>query len=249
MVRSVISETLALYRGLFRPLTLATALIFLPFAIAMLALELAVADSPNTQQSIAIIEVVGSLLLFAPLASIVIIRSAMASEADESLTLRQALDDAFGLLPTYVITQLLVLLVIVALPGLLIVGGWISGSQLMLTIGLGTLLGSAILNGVRLAVATVAVVTGDSQMAPALRHSAQLTRGRYWSVLGVIVVFSLFAFAIALVLSSIGFAAPAGTASSIAGAIISVVTNGLTVPLIALGTYRLYRRLQDAKRV
>jgi|GEM_PF-1893766 len=248
MVRSVIREVLALYRRLFRPLTLATALIFLPFGIALLALELAVPDSQSTQQSIAIIEVVGSLLLFAPLASIVVIRSAMAAENDEPLTFRQAMGDAFGLLPTYVITQLLVLLVIIALPGLLIVGGWISGSQLMLTLGLGTLLGSAILNGVRLGVATVSVVTGDAQMAPALRHSAQVTRGRYWAVLGVIVVFSLMAFAVALVFSSIGLAAPAGVANSIAGAVVSVITNALTVPLIALGTYRLYRRLQDAKR-
>ena len=67
-------------------------------------------------------------------------------------------------------------------------------------------------------------------------------------MLGVIVVFSLMAFAVALVFSSIGLAAPAGAASSIVGAIVSVVTNALTVPLIALGTYRLYRRLQDAKR-
>ncbi|MEI6626846.1 MAG: hypothetical protein WCO40_10930, partial [Thermoleophilia bacterium] len=187
MVRSVTREALDLYRGLLRPLVLVTGLIFLPLAIAMLALELAVPDSQSTQQSIAIIEIIGSLLLFAPLASIIAIRSAMASEAQESLTMRQAVGDAFGLLPTYVITQLLVLLVIIALPGLLIVGGWISGSQLMLTLGLGTLLGSAILNGVRLGVATVSVVTGDAQMAPALRHSAQVTRGRYWAVLGVIV--------------------------------------------------------------
>ena len=248
MVRSVTREALDLYRGLLRPLVLVTGLIFLPLAIAMLALELAVPDSQSTQQSIAIIEIIGSLLLFAPLASIIAIRSAMASEAQESLTMRQAVGDAFGLLPTYVITQLLVLLVIIALPGLLIVGGWISGSQLMLTLGLGTLLGSAILNGVRLGVATVSVVTGDAQMAPALRHSAQVTRGRYWAVLGVIVVFSLMAFAIALVFSSIGLAAPTGAVSSIVGAITSVVTNALTVPLIALGTYRLYRQLQDAKR-
>ena len=249
MVRSVIREALDLYRGLFRPLVLVTGLIFLPLAAAMLALELAVADSQSMQQRIAIIEVVASLLLFVPLASIIAIRSAMASEKGEPLTLRQAADDAFELLPTYVITQLMVLLVIVALPGILIVGGWISGSQLMLTLGLGTLLGSAILNGVRLGVATVSVVTGDARMAPALRHSAQLTRGRYWSTLGVIVVFSLFAFAITIALSSLGLAAPEGTTQSIIGAIISVITNALTVPLIALGTYRLYRVLQDAKRV
>lgn len=249
MVRIVIREALDLYRVLFRPLALVTGLIFVPLALAMLALQLAVVDSQSTQQSIAIIEIVGSLLLFAPLASIVAIRSAMASEARESLTMRQAVGDAFGLLPTYVITQLLVLLVIVALPGILIVGGWISGSQLMLTLGLGTLLGSAVLNGVRLGVATVAVVTGDSRMAPALRHSAQLTRGRYWAVLGVIVILSMIAFAITLIFSSFGLAAPAGATSAIFGAIISVVTNALTVPLVALGTYRLYRGLQDAKRV
>ena len=65
----------------------------------------------------------------------------------------------------------------------------------------------------------------------------------------MIVVFSLFAFAITIALSSLGLAAPEGTTQSIIGAIISVITNALTVPLIALGTYRLYRSLQDAKRV
>lgn len=249
MVRTVIREALDLYRGRFRPLVLVTGLIFLPLAAAMLALELAVANSQSMQQRIAIIEVVASLLLFAPLASIIAIRSAIASEKGETLTLRQAVDDAFELLPTYVITQLMVLLVIIALPGILIVGGWISGSQLMLTIGIGTLLGSVILNGVRLGVATVSVVTGDARMAPALRHSAQLTRGRYWPALGVIVVFSVFAFVITIVLSSLGLAAPEGTIQSIIGAIVSVITNALSVPLIALGTYRLYRGLQDAKRV
>ena len=249
MVRTVIREALDLYRGLFRRLVLVTGLIFLPLAIAMLALKLAVTDSQSTQESIAIIQVVAAFLLFVPLASIIAIRSAMASEKSESLSLRQAADDAFELLPTYVITWLLKWLVIISLPGILIVGGWISGSQLMLTLGFGTLLGSVILNGVRLGVATVAVVTGDARMAPALRHSAQLTRGRYWATLGVIVIFWLMAIAISLVLATIGLAAPEGMTQSIVGAMISVIANALTFPLIALGTYRLYRSLQDAKRV
>ncbi|MSO46813.1 MAG: hypothetical protein EXQ67_01830 [Thermoleophilia bacterium] len=248
MIRLVTKEAFALYLRLGRRLALVTALIYLPFTIALLALTLVTPDTKSTQQSIAIIEVVGSLLLFAPLASIVVIRSAMAVENDEPLPLRQAVGDAFELLPTYVITQLLVLLVIVALPGMLIVGGWLSGSQLLLTIGIGTLIGSAILNGVRLGVTTVAVVTGDARMAPALRHSAQLTRGRYWSVLGVLVVFTLFALSIALVIQSLGLAAPAGTIDAVVTAILSVITSALTVPLIALGTYRLYRRIQDAQR-
>ena len=76
MVGQVIREALGLYRRLFRPLVVASFLIFLPFTITLLALQLAVPDTTSTQQGLAIIDAVGSLLLFAPLASIVIIRGA-----------------------------------------------------------------------------------------------------------------------------------------------------------------------------
>ena len=85
-------------------------------------------------------------------------------------------------------------------------------------------------------------------MAPALRHSAQLTRGHYWGVLGVLAVFTLFALSIALPIQSLGLVAPDGTIDAVVTAILGVITNALSVPLIALGTYRLYRSLQDAKR-
>ncbi len=244
MVRTVIREALALYRRLWRPLAFATALIFLPFSAVLLAIQLSIPDTTSSQQSLVILDGVGSLLLFAPLAAIVIIRTAIATEADQSAPLRHELGEAFSLLPTYVITQLLVLLVIVALPGVLIIAGWLGGSQLLLTIGLGTLLGSAILNGVRLALATVAVVTGDARMAPALRRSAVLTRGRYWSVLAVILIFLLFALVIALFFSSLVLAVPGSATQAIAGAVLGLVANALTVPLVVLGTYRLYRTLQ-----
>ena len=80
MIGQVIRESLGLYRRLFGPLVVASFLIFLPFTIALLALELVVPDTPRTQQGLAIIDAVGSVLLFAPLASIVIIRSAIALE-------------------------------------------------------------------------------------------------------------------------------------------------------------------------
>ncbi len=246
MVRTVIREALALYRKLFRRLALATALIFLPFSAVLLAIQLSIPDTTSSQQSLVILDGVGSLLLFAPLAAIVIIRTAIATEADQSAPLRHELGEAFSLLPTYVITQLLVLLVIVALPGVLIIAGWLGGSQLLLTIGFGTLLGSAILNGVRLALATVAVVTGDARMAPALRRSAGLTRGRYWSVLAVILIFLLFALVIALFFSSLVLAVPGSATQAIAGAVLGLIANALTVPLVVLGTYRLYRTLQAA---
>ena len=50
MVGQVIREALDAYRRLFGPLTLATILIFLPFAVALLALELAAPDSSATRQ-------------------------------------------------------------------------------------------------------------------------------------------------------------------------------------------------------
>jgi hypothetical protein len=45
------------------------------------------------------------------------------------------------------------------------------------------------------------------------------------------------------VLSSISLAVPDGAARIITGSAIGVVANALTVPLVALGSYRLYRAL------
>jgi len=244
MIGQVIRESLGLYRRLFGPLVVASFLIFLPFTIALLALELVVPDTPRTQQGLAIIDAVGSVLLFAPLASIVIIRSAIAFEQTDTTQVRQEVGPAFGLLVSYVITQLLVLLVIVALPGLLIAAGYAANSPTMMTMGIGVLLGSALLNGVRLTVSTVAVVTGDARYAPALRRSATLTRGNWLRTLGVIVTISLIALVIAVAVSSIGLAFPAGPAAAVGSAAFGLLGNALTVPIVALGSYRLYRVLE-----
>lgn len=244
MVRQVIGEALALYRRLFRPLVVASFVIFLPFTIALLALQLAVPDTTSTQQGLAIIDAVGSLLLFAPLASIVIIRSAIAMEQTDTASPRREIGPAFGLLVPYVITQLLVLLVIVALPGLLIAAGYAAGSPTIMTMGVGVLLGSALLNGVRLTLATVAVVTGDARNALALRRSAALTRGNWLRTLGVLAVLTLIALVIAAAVSSIGLAFPVGSAQDVATSIFGLIGNALTVPIVALGTYRLYRVLE-----
>ena len=219
MIGQVIRESLGLYRRLFGPLVVASFLIFLPFTIALLALELVVPDTPRTQQGLAIIDAVGSVLLFAPLASIVIIRSAIALEQTETAQVRREIGPAFGLLASYVITQLMVLLVIVALPG-------------------------ALINGVRLTVSTVAVVTGDARYAPALRRSATLTRGKWLRTLGVIVTISLIALAVAITISSFGLAFPEGTAAAVGSSAFGLIGNALTVPIVALGSYRLYRVLE-----
>jgi hypothetical protein len=244
MVGLVIRETLGLYRRLFGPLVLASFLIFLPFTIALLALEFAVPDTTSTQQGLAIIDAVGSLLLFAPLASIVVIRSAIALEQGGEAQVRHQVEPAFGLLVRYVFTQVLVLLVIVALPGVLIAAGYAANSPTIMTMGVGVLLGSALLNGVRLTVATVAVVTGDAFNILALRRSAGLTRGNWLRTLGVIVTLTAIALVIAVVVSSIGLAFPEGAARSVGTSVFGLIGNALTVPIIALGTYRLYRALE-----
>ena len=244
MVGQVIREALGLYRRLFRPLVVASFLIFLPFTITLLALQLAVPDTTSTQQGLAIIDAVGSLLLFAPLASIVIIRCAIATEHTGEARARRELGPAFSLLVPYVLTQLMVLLVIVALPGLLIVVGYAAGSPTIMTMGVGVMLGSALLNGVRLTVSTVAVVTGDARHAPALRRSAALTRGNWLRTLGVLVTLTLIALVIAIAVSSIGLAFPLGPAQDIGTSIFGLIGNALTVPIVALGSYRLYRVLE-----
>lgn len=244
MVGQVIREALALYRRLFRPLVAASFLIFLPFTIALLALQLAVPDTTSAQQGLAIIDAVGSLLLFAPLASIVIIRCAIAVEQTGSADVRREVGPAFGLLVPYVVTQLMVLLVIVAIPGALIAAGYASGSPTLMTMGIGVLLGSALLNGVRLTVATVAVVTGDAHNVLALRRSAALTRGRWLRTLGVLVVLTLIALVIAIAVSSIGLAFPTGVAQDVGSSVFGLIGNALTVPIVALGSYRLYRVLE-----
>ena len=243
MVRTVIREALVLYRQLFWPLVATSFAIFLPFAIALLVLQLLVPDTSSNQQSIAILDAVGSLLLFAPLAVIVIIRSAIAFEETGSASPRRELGAGFGMLVEYVLTQVMVLIVIAAIPGALIALGYASNSPTLMTIGAGVLVGSALFNGVRLTVATVAVAVGDCRYGPALRQSAALTRGNWLRTFGVILILALIGFAAAAVLSSISLAVPDGAARNITGSMIGVVANALTVPLVALGSYRLYRAL------
>lgn len=186
MVRTVVSEGLELYRRLAVRAGAATLLIFLPFAAVLAVLELLAPDGADAEQGVAILDAVGSLLLFAPLASIITIRVAMRIERGEDARPAAEVMDAFGILPPYVVTQLLVLLVVVALPGAIIAAGFAADAPLLVSVGAGVLIASAIVNGVRLAVATVAVAVGDARYAVALRRSAQITRGRYWPVLGVL---------------------------------------------------------------
>jgi uncharacterized membrane protein len=62
----------------------------------------------------------------------------------------------------------------------------------------------------------------------------------------VAVVLSVIAFAIALLISSPGLSVSTGTTSAIIGALSGLVANAITVPLLSLGLYRLYRTLADA---
>ena len=243
MVGQVIREALAAYRRVFAPLTAATILIFLPFAAALLALELAAPDSTSTRQGLMIIDGVGSLLLFAPLAAITAIRTGRALEHGET-SVRRHVGEAFGLLVPYVATQLLMLLVIAGLPGALIAAGYAAGSSLVMTLGAGLLIGSALINGVRLTCATVAVAVGDARFAPALRRSAGLTRGSWLVVFGTLITATLLALLATLGLSAIALPFPAGAAQDVGATLAELLANGVTVPFIALVTYRLYRALE-----
>ena len=244
MVGEVIREAFDAYRRAFAPLTVATILIFLPFTVALLALQLAAPDSTSTRQGLMIIDAVGSVLLFAPLAAITAIRTGRALEQGGDASVRRHLGDAFGLLVPYVVTQLLVLLVIAGLPGALIAAGYAAESPLVMTLGAGLLIGSALVNGVRLTCATVAAAVGDARYGPALRRSAGLTRGSWLKVLGTLVVATLLALVATLGLSAITLPFPAGTARDVATSLAGLIGNGVTVPFIALVTYRLYRALE-----
>lgn len=243
MVRTVLSEGFELYRRIAVRAGAATLLIFLPFAAVLAVLELVAPDGANAEQGAAILDAVGSLLLFVPLASILSILLALRVERDEEPRPAAAIMDAFGILPAYVITQVLVLFVVFALPGAIIAVGFAADAPLLVSVGAGVLIASAIINGVRLAVATVAVAVGDARYAPALRRAAQISRGRYWSVLGVLAITGLIALSIALALTAIPLAAPAGAGRVIADAIVGVIANAVTVPLVAVLAYRLYRNL------
>ena len=244
MVGQVIREALDAYRRLFGPLTLATILIFLPFAVALLALELAAPDSTATRQGLMIIDAVGSVLLFAPLAAITAIRCGRGLETGATVSVRRQIGEAFGMLVPYVLTQLLVLLVVAALPAVLIGAGYVAGSPLLMTLGFGLLFGSVLVNGVRLTVATVSVAVGDARYGPALRRSASLTRGSWFAVLGTLVAATLLAFAVTLGLSAIALPFPAGAAQDVGASLAELIANGFSVPFIALVSLRLYRALE-----
>ena len=115
-----------------------------------------------------------------------------------------------------------------------------------LQFGAGTLLASAILNGIRLSIATILVATGDARFARALRGSAQLTRGRFWGVLGVISLLGLISLAVGLVFSAAVLGAPAGATRAVLDTAAGVVVNAITLPLITLGMYRAYVNLRAA---
>ena len=243
MVADVIREALALYRRLGLALAAVTALCFLPLAAAVLALGLAVPRSQQAEIGLAIVDAAGSVLLCTPLASLVAIRTAAACERDGAAGVARHIGGAFGDLPAYVLTQLLVLAVIAALPGALIAAGYAAGSPAVVFFGALLLLVSALVNGVRLAVATVAVAVGDARFGPALRRSAALSRGRWLVVLGTLLATGALALAVSFAVSAITAPVPAGIAADVASAVADVVANAVAVPFVALASYRLYRLL------
>ena len=247
MVGSVIRGTFELYRRLAVPTGIAAALVFAPLAVALLVLELLVGTSVRTQQGLAILDAVGSVLLFAPVAAIIAIRCAIAVDEGRAPAPRQEAGPALQLLAAYVLTQLLALLVIAGLPLFLIGAGIAAGSPTLTAIGAGTLLASGLINGVRLGLATVLVVTGEAVYAKALRASAGLTRGSYWATLGCLVVITLIALVLAALLSTVALAAPAGAGRAVIEAVVGIVVNAITVPFAAVGLYRLYGALRERR--
>lgn len=243
MVGTVLRETFAAHRRLLVPTGAAAAIVFAPLAAALLALELAVGTSTRTVQGLAVIDAVGSLLLFAPVASIIAIRCQIAVEAEAPARPAHEAGPALQLLPRYVLTQLLVLLVIAGPPVALILAGLAIASPGLVTIGIGALFASALINGVRFGLATIAVAVGDAAYATAVRRSRALVRGRYWGTLGVLAALSALAFVLALAVSSIALAAPQGDARTVLEALLGVAANAIAVPFISIGLYRLYRTL------
>jgi len=247
MVGSVIRGTFELYRRIAVPAGLAAALVFAPFAAALLALELAVGSSTSSQQGLAILDAVGSVLLFAPLAAIIALRCAIAVDDGRAPAPRQEAGPALQLLATYVLTQLLALLVIAGLPLVLIGAGLAAGSPTMTAIGAGTLLASGLINGVRLGLATILVVTGEAVYAKALRASAALTRGSYLATLGCLVAITLIALLLAALLSTVALAAPVGAGRAVIEGVVGVVVNAITVPFAVVGLYRTYGALRERR--
>jgi hypothetical protein len=247
MVGSVIRGTFELYRRIAVPAGLAAALVFAPFAAALLALELAVGSSTSTQQGLAILDAVGSVLLFAPLAAIIALRCAIAVDDGRAPAPRQEAGPALQLLATYVLTQLLALLVIAGLPLVLIGAGIAANSPTMTALGAGTLLASGLINGVRLGLATILVVTGEAVYVKALRASAALTRGSYWATLGCLVAITLIALLLAALLSTVALAAPVGAGRAVIESVVGVVVNAITVPFAVVGLYRTYGALRERR--
>jgi hypothetical protein len=247
MIGAVLRETLALYAALASRLVPVAALVFAPFAAALLVLELVAPARPERELDLAVIDAVGAVLLFAPLVSIAAIRCAVAHEQGARPEVLREAGRAFDLLVPYVATQLLVLAVILALPGVLIGVGLLVGIPLLVAVGFGALLASAIVNGVRLAVATPAVVVDGGRYGAALRRSVALVRGSFLAVLGVLAVVSVLALGVGLALSALPALLPEGATRAAAGAALGVVVNAATVPLGALAAYRLYRTLAERR--
>ena len=246
MVRTVLRETLDAYRGLARALIPWTALIYLPFAIVLLALQLAVPDTEANRQSVAIVDVAGAVLLFQPLATILAIRAVQRRERDEPVAMRRDLGDAFGLLAPFVFTQLLVLAIIALIPGLFMVAGFLLEAPLLVLIGLGMLLASAIINGVRMWLATAVVVVEDVRYAGAIRRSVALSQGAFWGILGVIIALALIALLISLIGNAIALVGGTGILGIVTTRLGSFLVTALSVPLVALGIYRLYVARSEA---
>ncbi len=247
MVGSVIRGTFALYRRLAVRTAIATAIIFTPFAVALLALELVIGTSERSQQGLAILDAVGSVLLFAPLAAMIAVRCAIALDEGRAAEPRREAGPAFQLLTAYVLTQLLALLVIAGLPLVLIGAGIAADSPTMIALGAGTLIASGLINGVRLGLATILVITGEAVYVKALRASAALTRGSYWATLGALVAITLIALLLAALLSTIAQAAPEGAGRAVLEAVIGVVVNAITVPFATVGLYRLHGALRERR--
>jgi hypothetical protein len=240
VVRDVLSATLGDYRRLFRSLVPLTALIYVPFVLALLALQILVPETGSTRQNIAIIDVAGSVLLFQPLATIISIRAAQRLDQDESAVVRREIGPAFAILAPFVLTQLLVLAIIVLIPGLFIVGGLAFQAPLIALIGVGMLLASLVINGVRMWLTTAVVVVEDARYTSAIRRSVAITQGGFWVILLVIIALALLTLVITIAAALPSALLEPGPALAVGERIGGLVAAALSVPLIALGAYRLY---------
>jgi hypothetical protein len=253
VVGKVISGAFDAYAALFPVLIAVTAAVVVPYEAVLLALQLSAPDTDDARTGLLVVDGVASVLLVLPLVTVVAMRCGQARERGEAPRPWRALVEGLELLTVIAGTQLLVLLAIAFLPGLLILGGAAAGLPGLVLAGSVTLLASAIINGVRLALAVpVVLLENGPRFGSALRRSAELVRGAWRSTLLTLLALGGCALLIQLVATAAAAVAIAsvagegGRTEDVAARLAAALSGILTLPFVALGSLALYRARSQA---